>query len=334
MLVEGTAVSTSVSLQGQPPVPERVVLVARDYGNGIRETTALRMSYPEGSGGGKRRDPDVTDIRWVKKHPTEADFPPDAAETDWWVRRCLDQGMWVREPEAETEARRAASRESSAKRSKRNLRRQACAGSLNTLSTLTYRDNMQDRDLVVRHHKEWCRRMRRHVPGFVARTVPELQKRGALHLHVLMARLPTWVVVVDPVTGSRSMVRGNKLASVLWNQVCGDGNFDSGEWYTDKNGVRRRRKPSRSPLAAISYAAKYVGKVLGELSESGDRRFLRFGKVADVKRTVWSFPASEFDRALAMAREHHTGASEIQRYGDEILGLDWSLSYTPPPGAS
>jgi hypothetical protein len=322
-------VNTSVTPEAPSSVPERVVLVTRDYGNGIKETTVIRVAYSDGPGsGGKPRDRDLSDVRYTKTRPTAEAFAP--GESPWWVNHCLENGMWVKESAAETQARREASLESSAKRSKRNLRRQACAGSLNTLATLTYRENMQDRDRAVRDHKEWCRRMRRHIPGFVTRTVPELQKRGAIHLHMLIARLPTWVVVVDPITGSRSMVRGNKLASALWNQVCGDGNFDAGEWYTDKNGVRHRRKPSRSPLAAICYATKYVGKALGDLNALGDRRFLRFGKVSDVKRSVWSFGAAEFDRALSMAREQHAGASELQRYGDEILGLDWSLSFSPP----
>lgn len=49
--------------------------------------------------------------------------------------------------------------------------------------TLTYRENLTDRELALKHWKEFTRRLRKvHAFHYVA--VMENQKRGAIHFHI------------------------------------------------------------------------------------------------------------------------------------------------------
>lgn len=304
-------------------IPERVALITRDYGNGLRESTVLRVAYPERADGSppcRRPAPEA----FLYELPD-----PGQAEIEGIEANPLHRPIFT-VSEAERLARREVAQASSAARSRRTLRRQACAGSLSRIGTLTYRALMEDRDTVIRNVKEWCRRMARVLPGFTARTVLELQKRGALHAHLLHRPLPTWVVARDPASGVSGLVRTNKYAAAMWDRISGGGNFDSGEYTRDKEGRRHRRAPSRDPLTAIKYACKYVGKCLADDGVLGKRRFLRFGQVAPPVVNRWSFRVDQFARAQTMAREFHGSPLRFDRFGDEVLGVDWSLSYSPP----
>lgn len=307
-----------------PEAVEGLSLVLRDYGNGIRESTLTRKRCQSEPSPEKAPRKPAQEFQWVKRYPAPEDFPPDASP--WWVARCVRDGQWVKVPLAPGEPS-----PSSVRRSKRLLRRQACALGLSRVMTLTYRDNMQDRDRAVRDCKEFHRRLGRVVPSWVARSVIEVQKRGALHLHCLVRELPPWLAVTDPVTGVTSLVRSYAFCNRLWQSVSGGGNVDQGEYVRLKDGRRVRRKHSGSPLKAVSYACKYVGKALIEANALGDRRFLRFGKAPHPRVVRQFYLAADSILALAEADRFHHCAAERREFFDAAAGVAWALTFHPPP---
>ena len=98
-------------------------------------------------------------------------------------------GEWV--PSASSvkdlEERAAANRERSARRAKTQVRRLIKAKNLDTMLTLTYRENMMDRARMARDFDVFMKRIRRIFPGFEYVCVFEEQKRGAWHAHLAAA---------------------------------------------------------------------------------------------------------------------------------------------------
>jgi hypothetical protein len=194
----------------------------------------------------------------------------------------------------------------SARRSKALMRRRAMAFGLTRIFTLTTREAVTDRDAFYARVKEWCRRVHRVLPGFACTWTDELQKRGALHAHLLTASPPTWV------TFEGGLVRFNKAASAIWGRICSDlggGNFDSGEWAFDKRtGRRKRRRFSRSPLKAVNYVCKYVTK---DLAARTGRRF------------YYACP----DRSMAAST-----VRRVREFTDRAEALAWAWSVASPDG--
>ena len=52
--------------------------------------------------------------------------------------------------------------------------------------TLTYRENMLDRELALKHWKAFCRKLGKHRQFHYVAVIEE-QARGALHFHVAVA---------------------------------------------------------------------------------------------------------------------------------------------------
>lgn len=51
--------------------------------------------------------------------------------------------------------------------------------------TLTFRENLKDLDVANDYFNKWCLKIRRKFPNFAYISVPEFQKRGAVHYHLL-----------------------------------------------------------------------------------------------------------------------------------------------------
>ena len=80
--------------------------------------------------------------------------------------------------EANAEERHQANLERAAKRAKTRVRHLCKAAGVDTLLTLTYRENMTDWGLLKRHVKEFNRRMARIIPGCFYVAAYERQARG------------------------------------------------------------------------------------------------------------------------------------------------------------
>lgn len=130
------------------------------------------------------------------------------------------------------------------RRAKGELRRKVMSGGLDHLLTLTFRENVQDKDEATRYFQKFVRLVHRYKPDWKYAEVPERQERGALHFHM-------GVKGYQDVTLLRS----------LWRSVVGEGNVDVQYKKTGKGHQWRKAK-------LASYLCKYIGKdMVTELNE-------------------------------------------------------------------
>lgn len=141
-------------------------------------------------------------------------------------------------------------RERAARRARTKVRRLAKFKRLDTLLTLTYRENMVDRERMQRDFDCFMKRVRRVSPEFDYICVFERQKRGAWHAHIATKRIAPVLVVRTELVKSYDLLRS------MWRGVVGqeNGNVD----------VSRRKRLSRSPAKLAAYLAKYVGKTFDQ----------------------------------------------------------------------
>jgi hypothetical protein len=156
------------------------------------------------------------------------------------------------EPVSETELldRAALNRERATRRARTRVRRLAKSKGCTALLTLTYRENMQDRDRMQRDLDVFLKRLRRVVPGFEYVCVFERQKRGAWHAHLAVPR------VLSHYMSSGKLVRSYDLIRSMWRAVVGadNGNID----------VSRNKAVSRSAAKLAVYLSKYIGKTFDQ----------------------------------------------------------------------
>lgn len=158
------------------------------------------------------------------------------------------------------EERKQANMERAAKRAKVRVRHLCKAAGVDTLLTLTYRENMCDWDTLKGHIKEFNRRMRKVIPGWFYVAAFERQERGAWHAHLAVHRLPREL----------SLRRGLALKSynvirAVWRSVTGElgGNIDV---------QARKRNSQRAPSKIAAYLSKYMTKAYAE-GEPWAKRF-------------------------------------------------------------
>ena len=135
--------------------------------------------------------------------------------------------------------------ERSCRRARTKVRRLAKWKRLDTMLTLTYQAEQNDRGVAQKHLAAFLRRVKRVIPGFEYIAVPEQQKRGAWHWHIAVRKLYAgyWV--------SGTYVHSWKLLRSIWRSVIqGGGNID----------VQASGKPGRSVRKLSSYLTKYITK--------------------------------------------------------------------------
>lgn len=86
---------------------------------------------------------------------------------------------------------REASREAAVRRAKQVVRHKCKAMNVNALWTLTYRENMTDRDRCLQHLDRFRRKMTEMFGEWRYVAVLEQQERGAWHVHLATHALPT-----------------------------------------------------------------------------------------------------------------------------------------------
>ncbi len=228
---------------------------------------------------------------WHELGPVSPHALHDAAlaQGSIWV-----DGAW--QPHQPTEAelldRAARNVERSARRAKTKVRRLCKAKGLTTMVTLTYRENMTDRERMARDFDVFVKRLRRVVPDLQYVCVFERQKRGAWHAHIAVPR------VFSHYLHKGVLVRSYDLLRSMWRGVVGvdGGNID----------VSRNKRLGRSAARLASYLAKYISKGFAHAANAGD-----------------SYRAS--GRALPQAvvvRSHHVSLSEALSECVELLGSE------------
>ena len=146
--------------------------------------------------------------------------------------------------------RAAANRDRTTRRARTQVRRLAKAKGLTVLLTLTYRENMLDRDRMARDFDVFVKRVRRVIPGFEYVCVFERQKRGAWHAHIAVPRILARYVQRGILVKSYDLLRS------MWRGVVGsdNGNID----------VSRNKRVNRSSAKLASYLSKYIGKTFDQ----------------------------------------------------------------------
>lgn len=130
---------------------------------------------------------------------------------------------------------------------------------LDSLLTLTYRANQTDLALTKRHMKEFVRRMRRALPGWVYVAAFEKQKRGAWHVHMATHALPAVMAASNGVK-----VKSFNVVRAIWRSVTGElgGNID-------QKARKRWTRHTTGKLAA--YLSKYMMKAFEEGEDWSNR---------------------------------------------------------------
>ena len=159
-------------------------------------------------------------------------------------------------PLADKLAYAAENAERSARRARAAVRRRVKLFELNTMLTLTYAENVLDRDRLRRDVDAMIKRIRRVVPDFSYVCVFEQQKRGAWHAHIATRTIQSHYIHRGKVVQSYALLR------LMWRAVTGSagGNID----------VSRGRAVKRSTGRLAGYLAKYIGKGFADGSSEGD----------------------------------------------------------------
>ena len=212
------------------PAPDEWVVRILDLGNGHREAVISRPTS------------------WQE-------VPPhlQALFGDHW------QATADREAEEQAEERRLANMKRAARRAKTRVRRMVKVLGLDALLTLTYRENQQDLTLCKRHLKEFVRRMKRLLPGFVYVAAFERQKRGAWHVHMAVHALPRDLPAANGVK-----VKSFNVVRAVWRGVVGDlgGTI---------NQAKRKRWSQQSTGKLAAYLSKYMLKAFEEGDDWSNR---------------------------------------------------------------
>lgn len=161
---------------------------------------------------------------------------------------------------------REASIQKAAQRAKAQCRLTCKTMLVNSLWTLTYKANVTDRDVVVKHLKEFVRRVKRVLPDFAYVWALEHQARGAYHVHLGTHSLPKVFLQGGVPVKSWDLMRR------IWRSVVGDlgGNFDEAK---DRNKWRRKGSMQRSAAAIARYISKYVTKSFMEDTDLNRKRW-------------------------------------------------------------
>lgn len=186
-------------------------------------------------------------------------------------------GMALRgEPKELTYEERQANWNRSVRRARQNIRFLCKQLGADRLFTLTYRENIEDRERVKRDFKEFLRLVRLSIPGWQYVAVLERQDRGAYHIHCA-------------VKGFQKI----KILRKCWYRALGAAEDATGSdtpGQIDVTSPRSRwgatqRQWDTNKLA--SYVSKYMHKTFDENS-SEKKRYWRSKELSfPVKHRIW-----------------------------------------------
>lgn len=171
----------------------------------------------------------------------------------------------------------ACNRERSTRRARTRVRRLAKFKGLTVLLTLTYKDNVLNRDRMARDFDVFIKRVRRVIPTFEYVCVFERQKRGAWHAHIAVPR------VLSHYLHKGQLVRSYDLLRSMWRAVVGmfegmpGGNVD----------VSRNKRVNRSSAKLAAYLSKYIGKTFDQAEKHVNSYSASGRKLPDAVKEVY-----------------------------------------------
>lgn len=191
-------------------------------------------------------------------------------DPDWRIHYAEKYGAdnLARMDAEDAAAREAKSLAVAGRRAKTRVRHLCKVQGLDSLLTLTYRENMQDPVRAWADLKEFVRRMRSALGGsFAYVAVPERQARGAIHWHLAVHRLPSTMAAKGGVK-----VKAVSVVRAIWLRVLGQVNGEPSRGNIDV--ARRRRGVAGKSAAKIAtYISKYVAKGFADGCAKGANRF-------------------------------------------------------------
>lgn len=227
-----------------------------------------------------------------------------------------------REREESEEERREANRKRAARRAKTRVRRTIKVLGLDALLTLTYRANQTDLALCKKHLKEFVRRMRRALPGWVYVAAFEKQKRGAWHVHMAVHALPPMLAAANGIK-----VKSYNVVRAIWRSV-------TGELGGTINQQKRKRWSHQSTGRLAAYLSKYMVKAFEE-GEDWSNRYSGSAGVEIPEAVRMRFVGEQLGDLIALlydecARGAVDVSTWLSRYGDVFYMSTEALPGGPP----
>lgn len=215
--------------------------------------------------------------------------------------------------------------ERAVRRAKSRVRLLCKALGVNSLWTLTYRENVQDRALVLRHLDRFRRAVASVLPGWRYVAVLERQERGAWHIHLATHALARTINAAGVKLDSWAVMRG------VWRGITRElgGNFDEAKRSTRWGAGRKRRFKGATGIA--NYIGGYVAKDMVD-SPLNKKRFSSSSGVPVPRGVLHSFDAATSLASLIEWAYAQCGARVCSAWFDPSRAL-FSLA-TDDTGAS
>lgn len=256
-----------------------------------------------------------TDVqRWktltVTEFPNGVEVFLDENRETYSDGQIFDYSTECDEPTKRGEGDHERARIVAARRAKTKVRRLAKMLQADCLLTLTYRECMTDYARVEADFKAFRERLRA-VGDFHYVATLEVQRRGALHVHIACQQFPAWL---QNETGAR--VRSWNLIRSMWRRVVGkdNGNVDF---------TRPRGRNSAHRIA--SYISKYVSKNLEEARFNKKSYWASRGiSKPNQYKIYFKADTDTFDIVVLVAQEFSMrGFDDITQYHDRLNSFYW-----------
>ncbi|GJI96185.1 bacteriophage-like protein [Duganella caerulea] len=176
----------------------------------------------------------------------------------------------VRAKRGESENREA-SEELAGRRAKQKVRDCCKAISADRMVTLTYRENMMDRETALKHFKAFCRKLGKHKQFHYVAVIEE-QQRGALHFHIA-------------VTGRQMYA----LLRSIWQSVLGRGADGQQMGQVNVRDPHSFGFGVKGAHRLAAYIAKYCGKEMA-CRELNQKRYFRSRGLVVPDVQSWRLP--------------------------------------------
>lgn len=208
-------------------------------------------------------------------------------------------------------------RQRATRRARTKVRRLAKFKGLTTLLTLTYRENMCDRDRMARDLDVFLKRVRRLLPSFEYICVFERQKRGAWHAHLAVKKIQSHYM------NKGQLVKSYDLLRSMWRGVVGldNGNVD----------VSRNKRVQRSAAKLAAYLSKYIGKTFDQAEKHVNSYSSSGRDLPDaIVERIMSSDQAEAVRSLAALVLHDVLEGDCEVYQAYLDGGGYYLCLSPP----
>ncbi|GAB7562842.1 hypothetical protein LG202_08810 [Methylobacillus methanolivorans] len=164
--------------------------------------------------------------------------------------------------EEEQAAKDAENRLRAARRAKKKVRELIQSIGADHLLTLTYRENVEDTDVLNADFTRFIRLVRRKYPNWLYVAVKEYQERGALHMHVACV-------------GFQDL----PYLRACWYEAIGGNATDTGANTKGQVDLRFQKKrwsgntPVYTAFQLAAYLSKYIAKTFEHDDQLGQRRY-------------------------------------------------------------